>query len=98
MKVAHAETMQNIFALSVYNGLKVQVLMPKVQHRNYYQQKLQNFHFQPKVLLLAQPLPSLDENMHGFGPTSPAFAIFRVGSQKNLNNLAQVQFQIMKML
>ena len=31
--------------------------MLKVQHSNYYQQKLQNNYFQPKVLLLAQPLP-----------------------------------------
>ena len=56
MKVAHAETMQNLSALSVYNDMKVQVLMLKVQHSNYYQRFMQNFHFQPKVLLLAQPL------------------------------------------
>ena len=31
--------------------------MLKVRHSNYYQQKLQNNYFQPKVLLLAQPLP-----------------------------------------
>ena len=30
--------------------------MIKVRHSNYYQQKLQNNYFQPKVLLLAQPL------------------------------------------
>ena len=30
--------------------------MLKVRHSNYYQQKLQNNYFQPKVLLLAQPL------------------------------------------
>ena len=31
--------------------------MLKVRNGNYYQQKLQNNYFQPKVLLLAQPLP-----------------------------------------
>ena len=72
MKVAHAETMQNMFALSVYNELKVQVLMLKVQHSNYYQRKLQNFHFQPKVLLLAQPLPRLDlVHAGGWATTGP---------------------------
>ena len=30
--------------------------MLKVHNGNYYQQKLQNNYFQPKVLLLAQPL------------------------------------------
>ena len=30
--------------------------MLKVRHSNYYQQKLKNNYFQPKVLLLAQPL------------------------------------------
>ena len=30
--------------------------MLKVRNGNYYQQKLQNNYFQPKVLLLAQPL------------------------------------------
>ena len=30
--------------------------MLKVRHSNYYQRKLQNNYFQPKVLLLAQPL------------------------------------------
>ena len=30
--------------------------MLKVRHSNFYQQKLQNNYFQPKVLLLAQPL------------------------------------------
>ena len=33
--------------------------MLKVRNGNYYQQKLQNNYFQPKVLLLAQPLGSL---------------------------------------
>jgi len=75
MKVAHAETMQNIFALSVYNGLKVQVLMLKVQHSNYYQRKLQNFHFQPKVLLLAQPLTGGQVG----GEQAPAGSTFNSG-------------------
>ena len=43
MKVAHAETMQNMFPLSVYNELKVRVIMLKVQHSNYYPLSVEGF-------------------------------------------------------
>ena len=44
--------------------------MLKVRNGNYYQQKLQNNYFQPKVLLLAQPLSGGSSGLVGGMPFS----------------------------
>ena len=62
--------------------------MLKVQHSNYYQLKLQNNYFQPKVLLLAQPL-YLGQNVRVVvlnGPRKITKIFFEIKMQKNIRS------------